>query len=190
MHVLCRTALGSLTCAAWPHRAPGAAREDDAIKHAKDALKMDAKNVKAHYRLGQAYTQLGKYPLARDHLSKAEAAAAGDVNSLSAIRAEIERLGKRQERHARERKRALSRMGTGGGEEEGAASRVQWLLQTCSLANIKALTAQLTEGHLWGAALALMAAILVYFVFDARAKHAMREGAGHPATLQPIGEGE
>jgi len=96
-------------------------REKTAIKHAEDCLKLRPDDTKAHYRLGQAYNQLGDYQKATRHLSLAEKHAAGDAGSISAIVKERERLQRRQEKHQRDRKKALSRMGQGGGEEESSA---------------------------------------------------------------------
>lgn len=96
-------------------------REEATIKHAQDALKVQPDtNPKAHYRLGQAYTQLGKYALARDHLARAELAAEGDDASIKGIRAELDRLQKRQERHARDRKKAAARMVRSGSVSDPA----------------------------------------------------------------------
>ena len=93
-------------------------REASAIKHAQDVLALDPDSVKAHYRLGQAHTQLGKTKLAEHHLELAEKAAAGDEASLVGIRKERERLQRRQEKHARDRKKAAERMVSGQGVEE------------------------------------------------------------------------
>lgn len=96
--------------------------EEKAIKHANDALAKQPDSTKAHYRLGQAYTQLGKTSLAEHHLERAEKCAAGDEASLAGIRKERERLKRRVEKHARDRKRAAQRMVSGGsteGESEG-----------------------------------------------------------------------
>ena len=72
-------------------------RETDAIKHCQDCLAVDAEQPKAHYRLGQAYTQLGKVALARDHLQKAKALlGSADASSRAAVDAELERLERRQ----------------------------------------------------------------------------------------------
>jgi len=101
-------------------------REKTAIKHAEDCLKLRPDDAKAHYRLGQAYNQLGDYQRATKHLTLAEKHAAGDAGSVAAIAKERERLQRRQEKHQRDRKKALSRMGTGGAEEEGVA-RGAWM---------------------------------------------------------------
>ena len=63
-------------------------REEEAIKAAQEALKVcpgHPKAHKAHYRIGQAYTQLGKYQLARSNLSKAEVAASGALPLLPVV---------------------------------------------------------------------------------------------------------
>jgi FKBP-type peptidyl-prolyl cis-trans isomerase len=74
-------------------------RETDAIKHCHDCLEVDSEQPKAHYRLGQAYTQLGKVALATDHLSKAKALlGSADPSSSAAVDAELERLERRQAR--------------------------------------------------------------------------------------------
>ena len=46
----------------------------------------------------------------------------GDDDAIAGIKAELDRLQKRQERHVRERKRAFAKMGTGGGEAEGTSA--------------------------------------------------------------------
>ena len=91
--------------------------EAQAIKNANDALAClgddKPKVSKAHYRLGQAHTQLGKYTRAREHFQKAEEAAGSDSAAVSAIWKERERLDRRQEKHTRDRKKAAARMVSG-----------------------------------------------------------------------------
>ena len=100
--------------------------EQGAIKNANDALgKCDegarAYISKAHYRLAQAYTQLGKYALSQRHLDFAEEAAEGDAAAVDGIRKERERLSRRQQKHQRDRRKAAERMVHGGaGDAEEA----------------------------------------------------------------------
>lgn len=85
-------------------------REEEAVKMCNAVLEASPGEQKALYRLGQAYTQLGKYGMAREQLQKAEAASVGDEDALAAVVAEQDRLQKRQERHARDRKKMAERM--------------------------------------------------------------------------------
>jgi hypothetical protein len=152
--------------------------EARAIKAASEALgtcadgsEGAAYRSKAHYRLAQAHTQLGKYKLAAHHLSKAEEAAAGDAASVAAIRKEGERLQRRQEKHARDRKRAAARMVQGGGDESGedgggeprAGGVLAWLKQIVAPKG----EAQTAEQRLFFfmSAVVLMLAIIVALVF-------------------------
>ena len=97
--------------------------EAGAIRNANDAIAKGGAEggpyvSKAHYRLAQAHTQLGKYALAQRHLDLAEAAAAGDDAAVDGIRKERERLGRRQEKHQRDRRKAAARMVNGGAGED------------------------------------------------------------------------
>jgi tetratricopeptide (TPR) repeat protein len=86
--------------------------EDAAIKHATKVLEMCPEHTKALYRIGQAYTQLGEYAKAREHLQRAEAAPTADDAVRAAVAKEMARLQERKERHARQRKRAFAKMVT------------------------------------------------------------------------------
>jgi tetratricopeptide (TPR) repeat protein len=105
-------------------------QEEAAIRHANDVLKAvpgdKAKVSKAHYRTAQAHTQLGKYAKARAHFDLAESAAKGDEASLGAIRKERERLDRREEKHGRDRRKALTRMGQSGGGEDTRGRWERW----------------------------------------------------------------
>ena len=100
--------------------------ERGAIRHARDALQAAEplrdmpKQSKAHYRLGQAHTQLGAYSDAESHFEKAEACAAGDAPAQAAIRKERLRLAARKQKHARDRKKAAERMVNSGGADADA----------------------------------------------------------------------
>ena len=143
------------------------AREMDAIKHCQDALKMSPDHPKAYYRLGQAYNQLGKYALAREQLEKAEKAAQGDGSSLKSIRDEMERLRKRKEKHAQDRKRVAARMGIGSGEEEDN-SFITRLKRRFGVDRLQGVSAKSLEGWIWGGAMLVMVAGLAVALFNAQ----------------------
>ena len=177
-------------------------REDDAIKQAHDALKISADHPKALYRIGQAYTQLGKYTLARFHLEKAEAVVSaghpsvpkGDDSSLRAIREEMDRLSKRMERHERDRKKVGARMGLGSGQEldDSRLARAKRALGLERLSQLTAKSLGLTEGWMWGIGLLVTSVALAMAAIDARRRAADAQtldalelaGVEPPGTLQ------
>ena len=97
-------------------------QEEKAIKHASDVLAKHPDHTKAHYRLAQAYTQLGKVAHAQAHLEHAERCAEGDDASLAGIRKERERLQRMRDKRDRDRKRAAERMvrAQDGGDDAAA----------------------------------------------------------------------
>eukprot|EP00731_Ephydatia_muelleri_P023155 Em0015g738a len=62
------------------------------ITNSKKALEIDANNMKAFFRLGQAYMQLGEFKKSRDHFSKARRLDPGNAE----IRHELEQLDRTQ----------------------------------------------------------------------------------------------